>query len=109
MLVMQAHPNSPTVAHPDSPHQRPSWSAFAGALLLGFALVTGTAGIARAAGDESAIPGGETEGKAYVNQYFLTAAMVGMGLFLLCRPARRKREAKVERELATASKDGANV
>lgn len=49
------------------------------------------------------------EGKAYVNQYFFVGALLGGGIFLLCRPSRRRREPKLDREVRTASKDGANV
>lgn len=49
------------------------------------------------------------EGKAYVNQYFFVGALLGGGIFLLCRPSRRRREVKTDREVRTASKDGANV
>ncbi len=32
---------------------------------------------------------GVTTGKAYVNQYIITLVLIGMAMFVLCRPSRR--------------------
>lgn len=70
-------------------------------------LVFGFAAVASAR-DEFQAPA-PPEPKTYVNQYFIAAAMIGGGIWCLCRPSGRAKEPAFMREVQTATKEGANV
>ncbi len=73
--------------------------------LLGSLIALARPGLALAQDEAAAAPAG----KDFVLPYFVVAMVIGGGLFVVCRPSRRAKEAAFEREIRSANKEGANV